>query len=185
MTAVLLIVSWFAFQPRRWKAGLVFAALGTVSYMAVRLIADNGAVELRTNWEMGLSNTQGVIAVQALIYLPMLAIIFLAAFAYWQQSPKGLRRATLIIGAVYLPLWWVYAVWAESRLLMPMLILVLPILARYRSAGLNVAVAVEQSLPSGHTVSHPARVERRLPASPEYAGADAGKGVGLEVPEAL
>lgn len=185
MTAVLLLASWLALQPSRWRSLLGYGAVAGMAYGAVWLSVgpvENGYTISRV-FEL---NQRGWGVRNLIVYGGLLLPLLLSAVCVRGHFMQ-LKRLTLIVLAVYLPLWATLAIWQETRLLMPVVILLLPLITRAKSASVAplAADAGEQSLPSGHTASRQGRGERRLPASPEYAGADAGKGVGREVPEAL
>lgn len=125
MTALLLVVSWFALCPQRWRWGLVNAALAAGVY---------GAVVLSVGPRPG-SFQQGMFSLDpntwagrdGLFSLSMLLPLFILLIVSARRAPADLRRLILIVSAVYLPLWLFKSAWNETRLLMPFLILLLPL----------------------------------------------------------
>lgn len=185
-TALLLIVSWVALQPRQWRQTALYAGVAGAVYGAVWLYV--GPMENHyTMASVFLGNTRGWALRNLIIYGGLLLPLLAAGLWRWRLASRPLARLTVGVLVIYLPLWAALAAWQETRLLMPVVILLLPLITRTRSASAAPVLAgvPALSLPSDHKASRQLRGERRLPALPGYAGADAGKGVGREVPEAL
>lgn len=132
MTAVLLVLAWFGLRPRAWRAGLVYALIGAVVYGTILVLRSEQATYFTAlafagnargnalDWQLQL----------AVIYNAMFMPLWLAVIPRWRGSPPALKRLTVIVAVVYLPLWATLAQWSEVRLLMPLVILSLPMLAR-------------------------------------------------------
>lgn len=129
MTALLVVLAWFAFFPSRWRLGLLYAGLAGIAYGGLRL-----AVGLRhmnyTPADILAWNTEGWRAIEAATLLTLLAPLALASIVCWKRSPLVTRRLLVIVSAVYLPLWALYAAYNEVRLLMPLFLILLAMLPR-------------------------------------------------------
>lgn len=125
MTAVLLLASWIALNPSRWRAWLAYGATAAASYGLVWLAVGNIPLHytMRTVFELNLRDwgLQNLI-----VYGGLLLPLVLAAVGRVRGRLASLNRLTLIVLGVYLPLWATLAIWQETRLLMPVLILLLP-----------------------------------------------------------
>lgn len=129
MTGLLLVLSWFALQPRRWRSALMYAALAGLTYATIQYSV--GAVEspytLALVWQ---ENTTPRFLTAAIIYNLLLLPLWAAGVACWRKTSQPLKRLILIVLAVYMPLWAALAIWQETRLLMPLVILFVPLVAR-------------------------------------------------------
>lgn len=129
MTGLLLVLSWFALQPRRWRSGLIYTALAGLVYATIQHSV--GAVEspytLALVWQ---ENTTPRFLTAAIVYNLLLLPLWVAGAILWPKTPQALKRLILIVLVVYMPLWAVLAIWQEVRLLMPLVILFVPVLAR-------------------------------------------------------
>lgn len=129
MTGVLLVLSWFALQPRRWRSGLMFAALAGLTYATIQYSV--GAVEspytIALVWQ---ENTTPRFLTAAVVYNLLLLPLWAAGVACWSRTSKPLKRLSVIVLGVYMPLWAALAIWQETRLLMPIVILSIPIMTR-------------------------------------------------------
>lgn len=129
MTAVLLIASWLALKPSRWRVGLLYAAVALAVYASIRWWVgpvDKGAaipVALQTN--LTAYHLNG-----AALYIGLLLPLIVAGLLVWRGVPAELKRVGWAVLLIYLPLWALMAVWQETRLLMPLAIVGLPLLTR-------------------------------------------------------
>lgn len=132
MTAVLLVCSWFALQPRQWRWGLVYVAIGLAVYGVIRWLV--GDVESRYTLQyVFVHNVYSPQTVPGLVLNALLLPLWIACVVSWRRAPYHLRRLFVVVSVVYLPLWLAFALWQEVRLLMPIVILALPMIcsARY------------------------------------------------------
>jgi hypothetical protein len=127
--ALLIVLAWFAFFPRRWRAGLLYAALAAATYGALRLAIGDTPNVFTTAYVLE-SNLAGWRVQGAIVYGIMLLPLFLALVVGWRRADRLLRRLALVVLLPYMALFLALGAWQEVRLLMPVLILLLPMLAR-------------------------------------------------------
>lgn len=129
MTGLLLVLAWFALQPRHWRAGLSYASLAGLVYATIQYGVGpvNNPYTLALVWQ---ENTTPRFLTAAIVYNLLLLPLWAAGAILWPNTPQPLKRLILIVLAVYMPLWAVLAIWQETRLLMPLVILFVPLLAR-------------------------------------------------------
>lgn len=148
MTAVLLVLSWFALRPAAWRSGLAYAGIAVAVLLIVRAAVGDApnVYTLESVWQ---SNTRPRFLMSAAVYVGLLAPLMLAAVPGWRQSAPELRRLAVIVLAVYLPGWAAFAAWQETRLLMPALILLLPIVTMRTYDPVKNAAGVSGGLADG------------------------------------
>lgn len=134
MTAVLLVGSWLALYPRRWRAGLLFAVVAVMVYSAVRLAVGDAPNHYAPASVWALNTTPQWLFSAAIYIVPLLFLVA-AALYHWRGADVSLRRLVMVVCCVYLPAWAVFGIWRETRLLMPLLILVLPMVTQESSDG--------------------------------------------------
>lgn len=127
MTAVLVVLSWFVLLPHRWRLGVLYAALALVTYGTLYLSIGAKPSEYTPAFMLAW-NLEGWRLEAFAINGGMLALLIGACLLGWRGAHHLLRRLTIVLLAVYLPLWAVFAAWQEVRLLMPLLILLLPMM---------------------------------------------------------
>lgn len=127
ITALLLVVSWLALWPRRWRWGLVFAGLALVTYALVRHAVGDHSNDYTPQHVWWLNTHNPGLLQRALGFNLLLVPLWLAAARQWGRVDSRLKRLTLVVVLVYLPPFVLLAVWQETRLLMPLVILALPI----------------------------------------------------------
>lgn len=129
MTGLLLVLAWFALQPRRWRAGIVFGALAGLVYVTIQCAV--GPVDNPYTFELvWLENTTPRFLTAAIVYTGLLSPLWVAGAFCWRKTSLPLKRLILFVLAVYMPLWAALAIWQETRLLMPLVILFVPVVAR-------------------------------------------------------
>jgi hypothetical protein len=135
VTAVLLLLSWFALYPRAWRTGLIYTAIAVGTYIAIRIAVGPRehpfglpAVLQHNLYPWSLQNS--------LLYMGLLLPLFIGFVINRRAATLRLRRLSVIVLVVYLPLWAGLAIWDETRLLMPVIVLGLPVITR---AGYNTS----------------------------------------------
>lgn len=127
MTGFLLVFIFLGLFPRRWPLALIYAFLAFETYQLVHWgIGDRPNVYTLSHvWWLNTYNPQLVRA--AITYQALLAPIWGATALHWRFAPPRLRRLLIVVCAAYLPLWALLAVWQESRLMLPLIVLALPV----------------------------------------------------------
>lgn len=141
MTAVLLVTSWLAMRPRQWRVGLVYGGVAASVYGAIRLLVGPSPDPYSVAWVFEL-NTTTWRGVDAAKYLTLLSPLLFALAASLRRTTPELRRLAVGVMVVYYPLWFALAIWQETRLLMPVLILLAPAITHRQPTPLSVAESV-------------------------------------------
>lgn len=127
VNAALIVGAWFAFFPHRLRLGLFYGLLAVLTYGAVRLAVGEVPNEytLAFLWTW---NTTPFRLFEAFIPLALLLPLVAAYVIHWQQTDRVVRRLIIILLPPYLLLFLGLGAWHETRLLMPVLILLFPLL---------------------------------------------------------
>lgn len=128
MTGLLLVLIWWAVYPSRWRAGLLMLAALAGTYAGLRMAIGDAVVimTLRQTWEYNVDHSRLLSALFRLgLYVPLVVL----AAQNFRAAPSVLRRLVLIVMPVYLLAFFVAAAWEETRLLLPLLVIALPLFA--------------------------------------------------------
>lgn len=118
-TGVFLVLLYVA-VTRDWRGGVVLGAAWLAIFAGLRL-AIEPARDFYTIPLIWQANTQTDMALQAIPGNVILAPVYLAAAASWRYWGAHTRRAALVLPA-YLAAVVVFGVWGETRLLLPVLV---------------------------------------------------------------
>jgi hypothetical protein len=132
LTGLLLVAAWLALNPKRWRLAAVYAVLFGDTYFSIQS-AVGDATNTYTLAQVWLLNTTGTPAQAGMIYNALLSPLWVMGGLAWRRIPGQLRRLTIMMLAVYLPLWATQGIWQETRLLMIPLILLLPVVTKFRT----------------------------------------------------
>lgn len=128
MSGILLWLSFIAVYPRKWQWWLCFGVLLCIVFFGLRVIVPTESSPynlgyqwnaLRPAWRL-----QG-----AILYNTLLAPLWVFLYS---RKREGARRLALIVLIPYFILFAIFAVWQETRLLMPLFILGVPLMERKR-----------------------------------------------------
>lgn len=134
VTAILLVVSWLALQPSRWRYALVYAGLALVTHELVKHAVGDWQQNNYTLQHVWYLNTHSPhLLSKAVGYNLLLAPLWLALVSRWRAADVRLKRLTVALVLTYIPAFFLLGIWQETRLLMPMLVLALPIATRKTS----------------------------------------------------
>lgn len=149
MTAVLLLTSWVALKPRCYRLTFVYGLIAATVYGAIRLYV--GEVENPYTISYVFSENMNPRHWQHIaIYGVSLIILMLSSLSNRRWLQPDLKRLMLVVMAAYLPLWAFLAIWQETRLWMPAIILLLPLIT-HSAPSLTRRPHVSQESASGHT----------------------------------
>lgn len=131
-TGVLLVLAYGAVHLSRWRERpfqiklLLYGALWAGIYLGLRLW--RGAAPDMVSLQGGLNANLGDawVSSEALINNAVLIPVWLAAWQGFRHAPRDLRRIALV-GVPYLLLLIPFALWNETRLLLPLFALWLPL----------------------------------------------------------
>lgn len=134
ITGLLLVAAWLALQPQRWRWGIVYAGLALVTYYLIQQAVgphENGYT-LQHVWHLNTYSPH--LLDKAINYNLMLAPLWLAILASWRRADVRLRRLVVTVAVFYLPPFFALAIWQETRLLMPFVVLAMPMVLSRRTA---------------------------------------------------
>lgn len=133
VTGILLVAAWIALAPSRWRWALVFACLALVTYAAIQQAVGEheNRYTLQHVWHLNTYSPR--LLSKAINYNLMLAPLWLALLSSWRRADPRLRRLVVTVAVMYLPPFFALAIWQETRLLMPFVVLAMPIVTRRRT----------------------------------------------------
>lgn len=135
-TGILLPIAYAALNYTRWRDWrvvmklLVFGGLWACIFVGLRVIL-GAAPDMITIEQIARANLGGGWNTsEALLNNAFLIPIWFAALVGWRSAPAPLKRLSLA-GLPYLGLLAVFALWDETRLLLPLIVLWMPLALRW------------------------------------------------------
>lgn len=139
MTALLLLLAFVGLRPKEWRVALVYAGIAASVYVGIRLAV--GPKEPITAAGVFTMNFEPWVSQLTILYMALLFPLVIHILLSWPRADRQLKRLFLLIAVFYIPLWAALAIWHETRLLMPLLILTLPMITRHQPVSQETALA--------------------------------------------
>lgn len=126
MTAILIWLSFVAAYPRAWRWWFLYGALILAILAGLHLWIDvpSSGYTIPVVWD---KNTNSWQTTGAILYISLLFPLF--ALLYQNLIPRVVRMVAIVL-IPYLILYALFAVWQETRLLMPVIIFGIPFARR-------------------------------------------------------
>ena len=130
MTSILLWLSFFAGYPRRWQWWCFYGLILCIVFFGLRFIVPTESSPYNAGYQWNALRPAWRLH-GTILYNSLLLPLWVFLYSHVQGSAK---RLALIVLIPYFILFAVFAVWQETRLLMPLFILGVPFMPKVQHA---------------------------------------------------